>query len=396
MFPAWIHTPILSSIKVLIDAAGITRQKTGVGVYAKCLLDALLKLPDDFHFYILAQDDDPDLDFSKYANVTMIWAPARLFRLFPLRFLLEQIYIPYLLARHDIDVLHSLHYAIPCLGVGARRIVTFHDMTFFMFPELHERVKIIYFQLFMRFAARHADEIIFVSDSAYRDCVARLGQPNGAAVVIPHGKDSAYVPLGAGWDLSSLRNKYGIPERFVLYIGTIEPRKNLERLVTSFAAVASGDPDISLVLAGKMGWMMEGLKQTIHAAGLDSRVVLTGFILEEEKRLLLGACTVFVYPSLYEGFGLPVLEALACGAPTITSNTSSLPEVAGEAALLIDPYSTEELQAALQLLLTDKLLRDELRRRGPVQAQMFTWEACAAKTAKSYASLARGEPQALP
>ena len=378
-------------MKVLIDGTGVTRQKTGVGVYAMKLLDALTKVPARFELYILAQDDDLDLDFSDRDHVTMIWVPARIFRILPLRMMLEQIYLPYLLARYDIDVVHSLHYAIPLLSAGARRIVTFHDMTFFMFPELHETIKVIYFQTFMRISLKLADEVIFVSKSAYEDCSNRLGEPDGKSLVVPHGKDSSYAPLSPESDINSLLLKYGIPPRFVLYIGTIEPRKNLGRLVEAFAQIAARDPEVGLVIAGKMGWMMESLSKTIDQHGLTSRVIFTGFILDEEKPLLLGACTLFVYPSLYEGFGLPALEALACGAPTITSNTSSLPEVVGQAAILINPESTEALRAALELLLSSPSLRDELRASGPKQASKFTWEACAAATADAYLSLLRAD-----
>ena len=374
-------------MKVLIDATGITRQKTGVGVYAQNLLDKLTRGPAAFEVFILTQDDDPELDFSLRAGVTMVKVPARIFRILPFRMLLEQIYLPFLIAWLDIDVVHSLHYAMPIVSSGAKRIVTFHDMTFFLFPELHQRLKIVYFRTFMRIATHSADAIIFVSESALKDCIERLGQPAAKCLVIAHGKDAAFVPLEPGARIDDLLRKYSIPPRYILYIGTIEPRKNLGRLVEAFAEIAKRDADITLVLAGKMGWMMDGLSQLIDQLGIASRIVFTGFVLEEEKPLLLGACTLFVYPSLYEGFGLPALEALACGAPTVTSNTSSLPEVVGDAAVLIDPCNTAQLSQAMASLLGDSALREDLRIRGPVQARRFTWEACAHATAAAYLEL---------
>lgn len=374
-------------MKILIDATGVTRQKAGVGVYAKNLIDHLSQSSGLCEFYVLAQDDDPELDFGYRANVTMIWVQAKFFRRVPLRLLLEQIYLPCLLRRRGIEVVHSLHYAFPYFSLGVRRVVTIHDMTFFTMPEVHEKLKIRYFRFFIRAAVRSVDAIIYISKSAQNDCIALLGEPSGSYRVIPHGKDETMQPERVPAKIERLREKYALPDRFVLYIGTLEPRKNLDRLVAAFAEVAARDATLGLVLAGKKGWMMDSLATTIKRFGLESRVVFTGFILEEEKPVLLGACIFFVYPSLYEGFGLPVLEALACGAPTITSNTSSLPEVAGDAALLIDPLKTADLASAMQTLLSDLDLQYSLRTRGLERAKQFTWQKTASATAEVYLSV---------
>ncbi len=375
-------------MKVLIDATGVTnKEKAGVGVYAKNLLDHLTRADTTFEWFILAQDDDPELDLSRHPNVTMLWVPARVFRILPFRLLLEQMYLPFLLKRRGIEVIHSLHYAFPLLRFGTRQVVTFHDMTFFNMPEVHERLKVLYFRFFMRAGVRSADRIIFVSHSAQADCIARLGKPRGQTSVIPHGKNEAFRPGISLAGLDHLQEKYGLPKRFVLYIGTVEPRKNLPRLIEAFASIAAENPDLHLVIAGKKGWMTESLFATIKKFDLTSRIVFTGFIAEAEKPLFLAACTLFVYPSLYEGFGLPALEAIACGAPTITSNTSALPEVVGDAAILIDPANTAALAEAMQSVLLDPVLRKDLQTRGPLQAAQFTWEKAATLSADVYRSL---------
>ncbi|ADV85014.1 glycosyltransferase family 4 protein [Terriglobus saanensis] len=373
-------------MKILIDATGVQKEKAGVGVYAKNLLDHLTCNAGDLEFFILAQDDDRELDFGGRPQITMLWVPARFFRVLALRFLLEQIYLPFLLLKLKIQVVHSLHYAFPLITFGTRRVVTFHDMTFFTMPEVHERIKIIYFRTFMRASIRMVDQMIFVSRSALEDCTVLLGLPHGHASVIPHGKGEEFRSDYPASRLRAVREKYGLKERFVLYIGTIEPRKNLSRLVEAFAGIARLDSEIQLVIAGKMGWKAEGLFARIEQLELASGIVFTGFIAEEDKAPLLAACTVFVYPSLYEGFGLPALEALACGAPTITSNTSSLPEVVGKAALLVDPTSIEDLQAALERVLSSADLQGELRQAGPERASHFTWEKTASLTAQVYRS----------
>jgi len=373
-------------MKILIDTTGISLQKTGTGIYARNLLNHLTLEAGPLEFFILAQDDDQEMDFSRQGNVTMLWVPARFFRLIPLRILLEQIYLPLLLLKYRIDVLHSLHYAFPLMCIGTRRVVTFHDMTFFNMPEVHERLHVLYFRFFMWASVRMVDHIIFVSTSAFQDCTRRLGPVHGKATVIPHGKGEEFRPNFSPEEIQSVREKYNIGSRFVLYVGTIEPRKNLPRLVDAFAAIADIDSEIQLVIAGKLGWMADSLFDTIKRLGLASRIVFTGYLSEQEKCRLLASCTVFVYPSLYEGFGLPALEALASGAPTITSNNSSLPEVVGDAALLVDPTSTEELQTTLNKLLSDSSLQEELRRTGPIQASKFTWRNTAHLTLEVYTS----------
>ena len=368
---------------VLIDATGITRKKAGVGVYARNLLDHLTRETGDLHFLILAQNDDPEMDFSRRPNVTMLWVPARVFRLLPFRFLLEQIY----LWHRGVRVVHSLHYAFPLFTPGTLRVVTFHDMTFFNMPEVHQRFKVFYFRTFMKAAMRRADHIIFISHSAMQDARARLGAPRGRASVIPHGKSDSLRPDLPPERLFAVRSRYGIAERFLLYIGTVEPRKNLPRVVEAFASLAARHTDLQLVIAGKMGWMTEDLTRSIEQLQLESRVLFTGFIDEKDKAPLLAACTVFVYASLYEGFGLPALEALACGAPTVTSNLSSLPEVVGDAALLVDPLDTCALAEAMERLLSTPLLRQRLQKEGPERAAQFTWERTAALTAALYRAL---------
>src|SRR5271170_4845920 len=161
-------------MKVMIDTTGITKNKAGVGVYAKSLIDNIVNCDANLQLFILAQDDDPDLDYGGRSNVKMMWVPAKLFRLLPLRFLLEQFGIPILLLKYRIGVLHSLHYSFPLIRFGVRQVVTLHDMTFFNMPQMHVPFKVFYFRSFIRAAVRFSDALIFVSESARRDCVARL------------------------------------------------------------------------------------------------------------------------------------------------------------------------------------------------------------------------------
>jgi glycosyltransferase involved in cell wall biosynthesis len=371
-------------MKVLIDATGVTRNKAGVGVYARNLIDQITSVNSGPHYFLLVQDDDPELDFGSRSNVTMIRVPARLFRILPFRFLLEQIVVPLLLLKYKIDVVHSLHYSFPLVRFGTKQVVTLHDMTFFSMPEVHTFIKIRYFRFFIRAAVRLADKIIFVSQSSLQDCVSRLGPPHGSSTVIHLGKSDAFHPGLDPVVIQRVKDKYGLQADFVLYVGTIEPRKNLVALASAFATACQQYPGLLLVFAGMKGWMCDDLDETIRSLNLQSRVVFTGFVPEDEKPFLISGARVFAYPSLYEGFGIPVLEALACGVPTLTSNVSSLPEVAGQAALLVDPRSVEAISLALQQLLSDESLRERLRTESQLQAAKFTWAKTASETVRAY------------
>lgn len=378
-------------MNVLIDATGIRRNKAGVGVYAKNLIEELVRTSSsDAHFFVVAQDDEPEFDFVCQHNATLIRVPAKLFRWLPLRFLLEQMVLPLLLLRYRIDVLHSLHYSFPLVRFGTKQVVTLHDMTFFNMPEVHMPVKVAYFRAFIRASILFADKIIFVSDSTRRDCVARFGAIKGSAEVIHLGKSKALRPSLDGAELERVSRKYGLGSEFVLYIGTIEPRKNLSRLVSAFARISDRHPKLLLVLAGAKGWMYDDLLDTVGKLKLESRVVFTGFVQEEEKPFLLAAAKAFVYPSLYEGFGIPVLEALACGVPTVTSRTSSIPEVAGQAALLVDPLDVDAMACALERVLSDDTVRQQLRQESLLQAAKFSWTQTAELTLMAYIDVFSG------
>jgi glycosyltransferase involved in cell wall biosynthesis len=374
-------------MNILINATVIAKKRAGVGVYAENLIRELVSAKRDAHLFILALSDDKDLDYSDHSNVTMIWAPARIFRILPLRFvLLEQLILPFLLWKHKIDVVHSLHFSFPLIQFTSKRVVTIHDMTFFSMPEVHIPLKTFIFRRFIKASARWADSLIFVSRSAEHDYRERFGQPRGSTSVIYHGKNDLFVPSTDPTLIADLLSRYSLPRRFILFVGTIEPRKNLLRLVNAFATIAASNPNTSLVLAGMKGWLYDEIFENVCRLNLESRIHFTGFVAERDKPTLIGAAAVFAYPSLYEGFGIPVLEALACGTPTVTSNVSSLPEVAGTAALMVDPHNTDEIAAALDRLLNDQTLRAALREASLHQAAKFTWPKAAKETLDVYKS----------
>jgi glycosyltransferase involved in cell wall biosynthesis len=370
-------------MRVLIDCTQISRLKAGVGVYAINLVRELIGLNADMRLWLLVQDDDPEFLFDDDC-VTVVRVPARSFRRLPFRFLLEQAYIPWLCYKYRIDVVHSLHYAFPLIPLRARKVVTVHDMTSFKFPEVHTRFRGLYYRFFLRASRRGADHLLFVSRSTHNDYQRKFHRNDESCHVAMLGTGPEFHAHLDPQRVDTTLQKYEVKKPYILYVGTLEPRKNLTRLVEAFAGLVRGYPDHTLIIAGKKGWMYDKLFETVHATHMDERVKFLGFIPEEDKPYLIRGAQIFAYPSLYEGFGIPVLEALSCGTPVLTSNVSSLPEVAGDAALLCDPMSTEALSSGLARLLASPELRKTLSFIGLAQAKKFNWKTTAEETYAAY------------
>ncbi len=373
-------------MRILIDLTQIRLQKAGVGVYAQSLVEALLKLDRENDYVLLVQNDDDAIVDSGVCG-RIIRVNARLFRWMPLRLALEQIYIPYLVLKHRIDLVHSLHYSFPLLA-RAKRVVTIHDLTSFLFPELHVWAKAVYYRCFTRLAVRHADGLIFDSQATLNDCMRVVGGPKGKTSVVYLGVNRESWCNIAERDCNIVLNKFGIRSEYLLFVGTIEPRKNLVRLVAAFDMLVANGFNGHLVIAGHRGWHCEELDRILGQRAPDDKIILTGYITDEEKFAFLRRALIFVYPSLYEGFGIPVLESLSFGVPTITSNLSSLPEVAGAAALLVDPQSVSQLYEAMRCLVESSLLREGLTQKALAQSQKFSWSNTAIQTREMYEQFA--------
>lgn len=272
------------------------------------------------------------------------------------------------------------------LAHPARSVVTIHDMGYLYFPQSHTFRSRQYLDLSTRFSATQARRVIAISHATRNDLVRHYGLKPSKVEVIYHGYDKQrFFPVTGEAAIQAARARYNIgPGRFLLYVGTLQPRKNLLRLLEAFASLA-GQPefkDLQLVLAGKPGWLSQPILD--GAAQLQEkfpgRLILPGYLAEEDLPLLLSAAGAFVFPSLYEGFGMPVLEALACGCPVVCSNSSSLPEVAGDAALYHHPLDGLSLENQLRRLLTQPNLRQEMVQKGLERAASFSWEKAAAQT----------------
>jgi glycosyltransferase involved in cell wall biosynthesis len=301
-----------------------------------------------------------------------------------LRILWEQLVFPFHLARGHFDLSHSLAFVSP-LASSIPCVVTVYDLGFVLFPEYFRPLNRIYLTWGTRMSARRASRIIALSESTKRDLVRLLRLTPDKIDVIPPGVEPEFFTNGDGNAVERFRHAKNLPDHFVLFVGTREPRKNIPTLIRAFAhAKARKQLPHQLVIVGGRGWKDEAIARAIEENGVRRDVMLPGFVPAEELPYWYRAADAFVYPSQYEGFGIPPLEAMAAGTPVIAGNLSSLPEAVGDAALLVEPRDETALEEALVEVIADQRLREDLRAKGVDRARQFTWERAAQATAATY------------
>ncbi|MGN6393597.1 MAG: glycosyltransferase family 4 protein [Gemmatimonadales bacterium] len=368
------------SMRIGIDATALPPQRTGVANYLYGLLRGLARVDDETRYVVFAQPshitqfgiDRPNFQFEAVdlsrRGLRLAW---------------EQAGLPRRIRAHGLDVLHSPHYTMP-FRHPAGSVVTFCDMTFILHPELHEAVKRVFFPAMMRWSARHADHLITISESTRDDLVRLWRVAPERVTAVPLAAGSEYEPASPA-AIAAACAQYGLrADAYALYVGVLEPRKNVDGLITAFGRVAPRVPGLDLVIAGKRGWMYDRIFAQVKALGLTDRVRFIGYVTQEHLPGLYGGARLFVYPSRYEGFGLPVLEAMHCGVPVITTNVSAMPEVAGDGALLVGPDDIPGLADAMLRVLGDTSFAHGLARRGRERAAGFSWERCALDTRRVY------------
>lgn len=305
------------------------------------------------------------------------------------RIVWEQTCQPLQLVKEGIALLHSpvnvQPLLLPCKGV-----VTVTDLSFMLFPEAFRTGRRQYQRWFTRWSVRRADRIIAISSTTAQDVVRFFDVPADRVSVVFPGVDTPYQPIEDEQQLGRFRRLHGLTDRFVLFVGTLEPRKNLLMLLQAYAAFRRGGGGYKLVLVGGKGWLYQPILAAIDEWGLQRDVILPGFVDEEELPLWYNAAEALLYPSLYEGFGLPPLEAMACGTPVVVSETSSLPEVVGDAGLLLDPHEPDLWTEALWRLWRDSAYRANLSVRGLERAHQFSWPRMARETIQVYRSVLAG------
>jgi glycosyltransferase involved in cell wall biosynthesis len=375
-------------LTIAYDATAAVRQRAGIGRYTRELLAALARRDDDLAYRVFYCAGGapagrlPPLDARFHARgvpvsdriMNLVWHRARL----P---------VPMQLFTGSFDLYHSPDFTLPPV-MNKPTVLTVHDLAFLTAPENAYPTLREYLKRVVPPSARRATHVIAVSENTRQDCIRLLDIPPERITTIHEGVGAEFQPpVSAGAPSTTLR-ALGIDEPYILSVGTLEPRKNYCRLFEAYASLRRCGVRHPLVIAGRRGWLFEPILQRIHDLGLDEQVLL---VEPDDRQLvdLLGAACVFVYPSLYEGFGIPPLEAMACGAVVACSNSSSLPEVVGDAAITFDPLDSEGMADAIQRLIEDQELRASLAVRGRVRAASFTWEAAAEGTVRIYGEVAR-------
>lgn len=281
------------------------------------------------------------------------------------------------------DLFHATEHLLPRFK-NIKTVFTLHDLIFQFFPEYHLPLNRWFLVNAMPHFLRRADAIIAVSECTKKDAIRFYNVPSEKITVIYEGVNPALAPERNAERIAEMRAHYAKNQPFLLFVSTIEPRKNIIALVDALRALRQRGYQHRLLIAGRKGWLYQSTFDHVKKTGMEALVDFLGFVPDEDLPALYAAADAFVFPSLYEGFGLPPLEAMACGAPVVCSNASSLPEVVGNAALLVDPKNVAEIVAAIERLLTDRALRDELRAKGMKQAAKFSWERAARETLGVY------------
>ena len=286
------------------------------------------------------------------------------------------------------DIIHTLHHFSP-INLYGKQVVTIHDLTPLINPDWFHRLYDKEFRFIISKAIKRTDVIITVSHSTKRDLVNFFNVNPEKIKVIYLAPDETYKLIEDDEAITQVKKKYKITKKYLLFVGTIEPRKNLIRLLNVFKKIKNKLSDYQLVITGKIGWKTKIFFETIEniPEWIKNDIIITGYVSQDDLPLLYNGCDIFIYPSLYEGFGLPIVEAMRCGVPVITSNISSMPEVAGDGAILVNPEDEEEIGNAIIRLIEDRELREELKKKGLERSKMFSWEKTAIETLKVYKEL---------
>jgi glycosyltransferase involved in cell wall biosynthesis len=364
-------------MRVAIDARKL--HDFGIGTYIRNLLRHLARIDGQTEYVLLCQERDLGIAAELGPNFRAVLEPS------PNYSLREQLHVPWVLRRERPDVFHAPHYVLPT-AVRSRSVVTIHDCIHLMFPQyLPNRAAYAYARATMWSAAHRSNCILTVSEASKRDILHFFNIPADKIEVAYNAIEERFWRQPADADIARVRERYQLDHAFVLYVGNIKPHKNLVRLIEAFDGLRRlGFDDLKLLIIGDEISKLPALRRAVHGHKLHKHVRFLGYQPDETLAVLYRLAALFVFPSLYEGFGLPPVEAMASGTPVVTSNVSSLPEVTGDAAVLVDPYDVESIIDGMRRVLTDPALAAEMRRKGALRAREFSWERSVAQTRQVY------------
>jgi glycosyltransferase involved in cell wall biosynthesis len=355
----------------------------GPGEYTRSLLRALLQLDATNEYYLFLPEASLAERYREFPNAHPVVLRTKS------KLLFDQLAVPRAIRRYGCDVVINLKHSIPLL-TRAKTIFVMHGADWIAFPQNYYLFDRLYHKLSLPLFCRKADRIISVSNDATRIAVSRLGLPPAQMATVYHGFRTDFHRVTDAERLARARARYKLPERFILYVGRIYPMKNVRGLVEAFAKLRDRIPH-SLVISGIKHYKTEADFAAIERYSLHDRVIPTGFVEEDDLPCLYSMAEAFVLPSLYEGFGIPLLEAMACGCPIVTSTRGSCPEVIDGAGVLVDPYNTSEIAEGIFKVLTDQELAAALVSKGYRRVAQFSWDKCARETLDVITAVVRGD-----
>lgn len=385
-------------MKIAIDCSLVPGPRGGIGQYSYSLVHALSRIDtvNRYSLYLLfpavnhiLHPEYKKAELPETANFKVIY------KTIPVHFqLLRLLWFPgmpgslreYMLGGLDADVVHSHSYCVPRFRDRRKRlVVTVYDVSVLTHPECHTRANRAFCLRGIKDAVRYADSIIAISEHTKEDLMKYFDAPAELVTVTRLAAGPGYREVKAPEVLRAARDKYGLPENYILFVGSLEPRKNVRTLLKAYSSLPERfKREFCLVIAGGRGWLNSDIPGVVKDLNISERVRFAGYIDKDDIAAVYSQAAVFAYPSLYEGFGLPILEAMSCGTPVVTSDASSMPEVAGDAAILVSPTDADGIAAALERVLESAEVREEMREKGLKRAAGFSWEKCAGETLDVY------------
>jgi len=381
-------------MRIAIDYTPAVHQRAGIGRYTRGLVQALTRLDTANQYTLLVLGKVgahfvptglPENFKLRFVPISDRWATVLWYRL--------NLPLPVDVFTGRVDLFHGPSFTLPPSFVPS--LLTVHDLSFLRYPQGAHPALLAWLTKAVPRSLRRACHVLADSESTRADLIELMRVPAGRITVIGAGVEERFQPVNDPGTLTRIRARYQLPDRFVLSVSTLEPRKNFTGLIAAFNRLASvgGKPttgDLHLVIAGGRGWLYDDILAAAETSPVRERIHLAGYVADEDLPALYSLATLFAFPSNYEGFGIPILEAMACGTPVVCADNSSLPEVAGDAALLVEATDADTLADAIRQLLIDTSLRETLIQRGYEQARKFTWEGAARRLLDVYNETARG------
>jgi glycosyltransferase involved in cell wall biosynthesis len=372
-------------MRILINTIPLLTPLSGVGHYVINLINSMMALKRE-HEYFFFYGNRVSSELRNYQSEVYRLARVAFYSgILPQSaiYKLRRFSVRYLLSKDTYDIYHETNY-FPPGSITLPTISTIYDLSVNLYPQYHPIERVRMFEKYFLTNLPYCRQIIAISNSTKNDLVRLTGYPEERITVSYPGYHSRFKVVGRA-SVSDYIKDRRLPRKYILYLGTLEPRKNIQLLLSAYSLLEKTLRErYHLVLAGGKGWNYEEIFRSVDKLGIRSSIVFLGYVRDDEAPLLYNGASLFIYPSFYEGFGLPPLEAMACGCPVISANTSSLPEVVGDQGVMVDPHDEYDLRDKMEMLLTDNKARTRLKEYGLMRAHMFSWETCARQTLEVY------------